>query len=465
MKLKLTALVLIILTLSVPKISFSQLSFLPLNADYATYQLNDSLAYVEFYVSFFRSNLQYHNIHDTLRASFSTTLKIEFEDSVVYNNSHEFTNSVSDTVEAKTYDQFADIYTMALPFRKFVATITLTDHNANSSGDYLMHLNIPGSTEQFKLSDIQFASNIHKAESKTKFSKNGIEVIPHARRAFDILTPMLYFYVELNNLSYNEAGGTSYSFDYYITNQTGDTVKVNEPKTVKIIGNRQAEVGGFNALSLPTGIYYLNIHAMDNASKITSNCRKRFVVNKPVEKSKNNVADNTGIDPAYATMTMDELKHEIELVKYISTKNEQDIFEQLDSLSAINKFLTNFWKQRDRQSQSTSGTSRRAYLEKVEEANSRFSQGNKEGWETDRGRVLLTYGHPDEIERFQSTEDTKPYSIWKYYQLEGGSEFIFFDRMGFGSYELIHSTYYKELQNPNWQYMIKNTNSGSGFGF
>ena len=287
MKLKLIGLVFIILTFSAPKIGFSQLSFLPLNADYATYQLNDSLAYVEFYVSFFRSNLQYHNINDTLKASFSTTLKIVFEDSVVYNSSHEFTNSASDTVEANAYDQFADIYTMALPFRKFVATITLTDHNSNSSGDYVMHLNIPGATDQFKLSDIQFASNIHKAQSKTKFTKNGIEVVPHARRAFDILSPMLYFYVELNNLTYTDAEETHYIFDYYITNQAGDTVKVNEPKTVKIIGDRQAEVGGFNALSLPTGIYYLNIHAMDNASKITSNCRKRFVVNKPAEKNRN----------------------------------------------------------------------------------------------------------------------------------------------------------------------------------
>ena len=105
------------------------------------------------------------------------------------------------------------------------------------------------------------------------------------------------------------------------------------------------------------------------------------------------------------------------------------------------------------------GDSRRKYLKLVEEANQRFGHGNDEGWETDQGRVLITYGHPDDIERNPNTEYSKPYTIWKYYRLEGGSDFIFYDRMGFGDYELIHSTYYKELQNPGWQNLIKGNNT------
>jgi hypothetical protein len=99
------------------------------------------------------------------------------------------------------------------------------------------------------------------------------------------------------------------------------------------------------------------------------------------------------------------------------------------------------------------------YINLIQEANEKFSRGGKDGWKTDRGRILVTYGPPDDIERYPYTENSKPYSIWKYYQLEGGSDFIFYDRTGFGNYELIHSTYYKELQNPNWQSVIQGNNS------
>ncbi len=73
---------------------------------------------------------------------------------------------------------------------------------------------------------------------------------------------------------------------------------------------------------------------------------------------------------------------------------------------------------------------------------------------TDRGRILILYGQPNEIERHTNSMDTDPYEIWNYYSLDGGSEFIFADRNGFGRYELLHSSYYKELQNPNWYSLI-----------
>jgi len=59
----------------VPSLGFSQLNFLPVNADYATFRMNDSLCYVEFYVSFFQNNLQYNNVNDTMKASFQLLLK------------------------------------------------------------------------------------------------------------------------------------------------------------------------------------------------------------------------------------------------------------------------------------------------------------------------------------------------------------------------------------------------------
>jgi len=103
------------------------------------------------------------------------------------------------------------------------------------------------------------------------------------------------------------------------------------------------------------------------------------------------------------------------------------------------------------------GASRRQFLDRVNESNQRFRHMGKPGWKTDRGRVLIVYGKPDEIDRNPSNMEVKPYISWRYNQIYGGVEFIFADRTGFGSYELIHSTYYKEIQNPNWQNELNKT--------
>ena len=63
------------------------------------------------------------------------------------------------------------------------------------------------------------------------------------------------------------------------------------------------------------------------------------------------------------------------------------------------------------------------------------------------GRVYIQYGAPDDIERDASGGLTKPYEIWQY----GRYEFVFQDRNALGHYELVHSDYPGELNNPMWR--------------
>ena len=40
------------------------------------------------------------------------------------------------------------------------------------------------------------------------------------------------------------------------------------------------------------------------------------------------------------------------------------------------------------------------YLSRIREADRRFTTMQREGWKTDRGRVFLIYGPPDDINHF-----------------------------------------------------------------
>jgi len=87
----------------------------------------------------------------------------------------------------------------------------------------------------------------------------------------------------------------------------------------------------------------------------------------------------------------------------------------------------------------------------VDYANQEFSTNTKEGWLTDRGRVLLIYGKPQQIDREPATSDAKAYQIWYYYELEGGVEFVFVDRRDMGEYQLVHSTKRNEINDYEWK--------------
>jgi hypothetical protein len=75
----------------------------------------------------------------------------------------------------------------------------------------------------------------------------------------------------------------------------------------------------------------------------------------------------------------------------------------------------------------------------------------RNGWHTDRGRIYILYGEPDEVERFPNSDNVKPYEIWHYHQIESGVMFIFVDRTGSEDYTLVHSTKRGEVQDSNWE--------------
>ena len=100
----------------------------------------------------------------------------------------------------------------------------------------------------------------------------------------------------------------------------------------------------------------------------------------------------------------------------------------------------------------------------MQHANQQYKGNFREGWRTDRGRVLLIYGRPDEIERFPFSNQNRSYEVWHFYQVQGGVDFIFVDKREMGDYELVHSTARGELYDPEWTRWIDPNSSGSDTG-
>ena len=85
-------------------------------------------------------------------------------------------------------------------------------------------------------------------------------------------------------------------------------------------------------------------------------------------------------------------------VRYLITSQEAKLFRRLDSQESRIAFIHRFWSRRDPNPITPENEARYSFWQRVVEANRQFS-GVKAGWKTDRGKIYILLGPPNDIER------------------------------------------------------------------
>jgi GWxTD domain-containing protein len=141
-------------------------------------------------------------------------------------------------------------------------------------------------------------------------------------------------------------------------------------------------------------------------------------------------------------------------VLYIITDDERKAFKALKTDEERDQFIEQFWLRRDPDPDTPENEYKDQYYERIQYANEKFTSGIA-GWRTDRGRIYVTFGKPDEIESHPSggtydrpsyegggSTTTYPFETWWYRYIEGiGSdiEIEFVDPSGSGEYRIARS--------------------------
>ena len=120
-------------------------------------------------------------------------------------------------------------------------------------------------------------------------------------------------------------------------------------------------------------------------------------------------------------------------MQYIVSVDSLDTYEDA-SPKQMKAFFERFWARRDPNPETKGNELMQEYFSRVNYANREFSSFTEDGWLSDRGRILIKFGVPDDIERHPFEVDSYPYVIWRYYSLR--RTFLFVDRTGFGEYRL-----------------------------
>src|SRR5713226_135971 len=98
-----------------------------------------------------------------------------------------------------------------------------------------------------------------------------------------------------------------------------------------------------------------------------------------------------------------------EEVAYIITDEERTAFLRLTNNEEREQFIEQFWLRRDPTPDTVENEFKEEHYRRIAYANERFASGIP-GWRTDRGRIYIIWGKPDEIESHPSggTYDRPP---------------------------------------------------------
>jgi GWxTD domain-containing protein len=131
-----------------------------------------------------------------------------------------------------------------------------------------------------------------------------------------------------------------------------------------------------------------------------------------------------------------------EEVVYIITRTEKDVFLKLTSDKERDLFIEAFWKHRDPAPGTPENEFKTEHYRRINYANHFFGrQGPRPGWRTDRGRIYIILGEPNDIQRFEGKTQTYPAEIWFYQDkaalgLPPGFHLVFFQEGGIGESKL-----------------------------
>jgi GWxTD domain-containing protein len=134
--------------------------------------------------------------------------------------------------------------------------------------------------------------------------------------------------------------------------------------------------------------------------------------------------------------------YEIGPLTFIMTKGEFDSLKSETAGERQNK-LKDFWLLRSHGDTIVAEAMEKEFYKRVDAANAEFRVTLTPGWQTDRGKIYILYGKPDQIEnhgnnfRMGPAANSPPNQVWYYNSLK--LRFVFVDELRNGDYRLAKS--------------------------
>ncbi len=168
------------------------------------------------------------------------------------------------------------------------------------------------------------------------------------------------------------------------------------------------------------GEYTLDIILKGRRGKAVDNFQKKFNIYWSAE-----------------AMVLNDYKTAVRQLKYIAIPSEIKAIDTISNSELRLKAWNQFWESHDPTPGTVENEMKISYYYRLELANRRFTVMRRDGWQTDRGMILIMYGEPDQIEDYPFESSNSAYQVWSYYNVDSKPrEFLFIDEWNNNDYVL-----------------------------
>jgi GWxTD domain-containing protein len=355
--------------------------------------------------------------------------------------------SVPDRLLQVAHGSAVEHFTFAIQAGRYDLEVTVTDSATGRVSR--RRLDLHGFTERPTASDLLLATGI-RAGSPTESPLPG-EIRKGSlflqASGWPALTPQqaaLGYYLEL----YGERSDTV-SLRLDVRTAAGATmVRIPEQRVPVDSGGRVTR-GLVDLAGLPPGSYQLVATTQGSVERSAAFDMRGFEVTAALAAAAPERPDRfTGLSEA----RLDSLYGPL---IYLMAGGEQGIYSTLSPEGKV-RFLRTFWAKRDPTAATPRNEAEEDFYARIATANRDYREGGAAeipGWRTDRGRVFITHGPPDEVLARPQASSSNPYVVWKYTRGRP-LKYVFLDQTQFGNYVLIYTDDRRELSRPNWQALL-----------
>lgn len=440
-----------------------------INVDHSSFAYGPDESLVELYLAIEAASLDYsfedsaftaHVPFDLAIVQSATTDVPEASEDAVWSDSLLLQFSVGDTADVTEGQHFVHQVRTLVPPGEYELSLTIPPNSHTNRQELELRRDIPvpdfWELGESALSDITLASSITPGgEREHPLYKNGLIIQPNANQLYGEGLNTLYYYAEVYETDEVAGSDGDYTLFTYVS-------EANRPQPMQDFQKRldreardpDVIVGNFDIGSLPSGSYFLRVVLLNDQNEaVVEQARKFFVYNPDIPQVQQARTEMEFETSPYAVMSDEEVEQGIAHAMVLATEDERRRMTRIDEVDEQRRALMEFWQKRDPQPTTPGNEYKDDFYRRLQYANDRYSSNRQDGWETDRGRIIIKYGMPAAIEPHLYDQNTRPHEIWTYNNIpgEGQAAFVFADLLGFGEFEMVHSSVSGEPSHPNWR--------------
>lgn len=353
-----------------------------------------------------------------------------------------------------------------LPNGAYVLEATFKDVNSGEIENHNEDLIIDHDLTNLKLSDISLVDEYKPSEENNVYVKSGLYMSPYVVNFYHNDVNRLSFYLELYNpgiLPTDE--GLLITYAIYKQGRFEHEDKMLSVKKVKA----QAVTpifAEFDISNLVSGNYELMVEVRNRNNEVVTSRTAFFQRMKFFEPVALDSIGTLNIEGTFVELfTKEEIEYQLLSMMPVATIAEVATIKSViknGDFETMKRIFFNFWLARNDVDPLSAWT---VHADLIKQVNYSFGTNSLYGFNTDRGRVYLQYGAPNQRQVADREPGSYPYEIWQYYEKVGGRQsnlkFVFYNTdLVTNHYTLLHSNAVGEIRNEQWQQMLQSSFTG-----